>query len=77
MLATDKKAILQALEAIRTQATCPIEQAATALGISRSLAYKAAQSGEIETIRVGSRWVAITEPLRRKLRLSNATESAA
>lgn len=43
------------LDELRSRVTCTVEQAAVALGVSRSSAYEAARRGEIPTIRVGRR----------------------
>ena len=72
MAETKKQAMARVIEDIKTQPTCLLSDAAVALGISRTHAYTAAQNGEIETIRIGRRWIAITAPLRRKLGIDNA-----
>ena len=43
--------------------TLSIKEMADYLGISRSLAYKLANDGEIPVIRLGSRWVVPKERL--------------
>jgi hypothetical protein len=72
MAKTKKEILARALADIKTQPTCLLSDAAVALGISRSHAYTAAKAGEIETIRLGRRWVAITAPLREKLKIDAA-----
>jgi excisionase family DNA binding protein len=37
--------------------TFSVSEAATALGIGRTLAYQLAQSGQLGAVRVGGRWV--------------------
>jgi excisionase family DNA binding protein len=54
------------------QPTLTLEEACPILGISRTLAYKAAASGEIPTIRVGRRILVPTAALRRMLGLDTA-----
>jgi hypothetical protein len=63
----DKNAMARALEKVRTEPSCRIDDAAIVLGISRGQAYKAAEAGQIETMRSGKRWIVITAPLRRRL----------
>lgn len=46
-----------------------VEEAGTALGISRGSAYEAARSGDLPTIRIGRRLVVPTAALRRMLAL--------
>jgi hypothetical protein len=43
-----------------------------ALGISRGSAYQAAHTGDIDTIRIGDRLLAVTASLRRQLKLTEA-----
>ena len=52
---------------ILSQATCSVEEAARVLGIGRSGAYKAVESGEIKTIKIGSRYLVLTAPLQKML----------
>lgn len=42
----------------------PVAQAAQILGISRSAGYRATESGELATVRLGSRVYVITQSLR-------------
>jgi excisionase family DNA binding protein len=42
-------------------------QVALLLGMSRGATYQAARNGEIDVIKVGSRYRAVTAPLRKKL----------
>jgi hypothetical protein len=72
MAETKEQAMARVLEDIKTHPTCLLSDAAIALGISRTGAYNAAEKGEIETIRIGRRWVAITAPLRQKLKIDAA-----
>jgi excisionase family DNA binding protein len=48
----------------RIRLTCTVEEAAEMLGIGRSLAYKAARSGTIPTLRIGHRVVVPLARLR-------------
>ena len=48
-------------------ATLTVEETGKLLGISRGLAFKAANSGEIPTIRIGRRLLVPGEQLRRML----------
>jgi hypothetical protein len=58
------------LEEIRRKPTVPLlPHVAKALGISRYAVYEAAKRHEIEVFEIGSRKLAITAPLRRKLGL--------
>jgi hypothetical protein len=73
MAESKKQTLARVLKDIETQPTCLLwPHAALALGISRSLAYEAAKTGEIETIRIGHRVVALTAPLRQKLKIDAA-----
>ena len=45
--------------------TYSVEEAATLLGISRSLAYEAARSGDLPTIRIGRRILVPATALQR------------
>lgn len=72
MAVTKKEKMARVLDDIRTQPTCLLSDAAIVLGISRAHAYTAAKNGEIETIRLGRRWVAITAPLRERLKIDAA-----
>jgi excisionase family DNA binding protein len=47
--------------------TLTVEETADRLGISRTLAYKAAQKGEIPTIRIGRRYLVLKAELERML----------
>lgn len=47
--------------------TLTVEEAARLLGISRSLAYEAARSGELPTVRIGRRLLVPTSALDRLL----------
>jgi excisionase family DNA binding protein len=51
------------------QPTTRVEDAARALGVSRSAAYEAVRRGEIPSIRIGHRIVIPTAALRRMLEL--------
>ena len=51
-------------------ATISLEQAGDLLGISRRTAYRAAQRGQIPTIRLGRRWFVPTARLLELLGLS-------
>ena len=51
------------------QPTITVEHAAVVLGIGRSAAYKAAQNGELPTIRFGRRTLVPVAALRRMLGL--------
>ena len=65
--------LARVLEDIGTRPTCPLwPHAGLALGISRTSAYEAAKTGAIETIRIGHRVVALTAPLRQKLKIDAA-----
>ena len=50
--------------------TVTIDKAAKILGIGRSLAYSAAKSGDIPTIRIGGRILVPMAALEEKLRLA-------
>lgn len=61
------------IEALRGRLTIPLyPDAADILGISKNLAYAAAKSGEIPTLRVGIRYLVPVSPLLRMLGLSEA-----
>lgn len=47
--------------------TLTVEETGKLLGISRGLAYQAANNGEIPTIRIGRRLLVPSEQLRRRL----------
>jgi len=47
--------------------TCSIEEAAKALGVCKSVAYAAARTGELPTIRLGKRVLVLREALEKKL----------
>lgn len=51
----------------RTEPTISVQRAAELLGISRVSAYNAASSGELPTIRIGSRLLVPTAALLRML----------
>lgn len=51
------------------QPTMKIDEAALLLGVSRTVAYEAARSGELPTIRLGRRIVVPTAVIRRMLQL--------
>jgi len=51
-----------------------VEEAGALLGLSRSAAYRAAQSGELRTLRYGRRLLVPTVPLLRLLDLLPAEE---
>ena len=51
-------------------ATLSLEQAGDLLGVSRRTAYRAAQRGQIPTIRIGRRWFVPTARLLEMLGLS-------
>ena len=53
-----------------TPATISLEQAGDLLGVSRRTAYRAAQRGQIPTIRIGRRWFVPTARLLELLGLS-------
>jgi excisionase family DNA binding protein len=53
-----------------------VPEAGAALGLSASAAYRAAERGEIPTLRVGRRLVALVAPLRRQLGLDPPTTDA-
>ncbi len=55
-------------------ATMSVEEAGALLGLSRSAAYRAAQSGELRTLRYGRRLLVPTVPLLRLLDLLPAEE---
>lgn len=55
-----------------TSITVSVPVVARVLGISRSLAYRAAKSGEIECITVGRSIRVPTAPLRKKLGFEDA-----
>jgi excisionase family DNA binding protein len=60
----------------RLPATMSVEEAGSLLGLSRSAAYRAAQSGELRTLRHGRRLLVPTVPLLRLLDLLPDGESA-
>jgi excisionase family DNA binding protein len=47
--------------------TCSIEQAAKALGVCKAVAYEAARTGELPTIKIGRRILVPLAALERKL----------
>ena len=51
--------------------TITVEQAADALGIGRSSAYKGVATGEIPSVRIGGRIVVPTAAFKRLLGLNN------
>lgn len=51
----------------RTRATITVEEAAPILGIGRASAYKAAQAGELPTLRIGRRLLVPVAKLRQIL----------
>jgi excisionase family DNA binding protein len=53
----------------RLPPTLSVEEAGALLGLSRSAAYRAAQSGELRTLRYGRRLLVPTVPLLRLLDL--------
>lgn len=58
------------LEEIRTKPTVPIwPHAGVALGLPKATTYDAARRGEIEVLRFGRRVLALSQPLRQKLKL--------
>jgi hypothetical protein len=53
---------------IKTKPTVPVwPHVGVALGVSRGAAYQAARTGEIETVRIGKLFRAVTAPLRKRL----------
>lgn len=58
------------------QPTTRVEEAARALGISRSAAYEGVRRGEIPSIRIGHRIVIPTAALRRMLELDPPGDGA-
>jgi hypothetical protein len=62
-----------ALNEIRTKPVVDLwPTTAAALDLSRSSVYQAAKKGQIEIVQFGRLKKALSEPLRRKLRLSEA-----
>ena len=59
-----------------TKKTLTVEQAGRELGISRSLAYAAAQSGEIPTLRIGRRLIVPRAAFERMLAQAGEPEVA-
>lgn len=60
--------VKDALDEIQTKAVVPLwPHLGLALNLSRGSVYQAAANGEIETIKVGHVYRAITAPLRKKL----------
>jgi excisionase family DNA binding protein len=55
------------VEAIMSLPTCSVEDVAKVLGIGRTQAYRAINTGEIGSIRIGGRVLVPTEPLRQQL----------
>lgn len=64
------------LDDLKTRASISIEQASYLLGISRQGAYNAVGRGDIESIRVGKRFVVLARPLFLKL-IGSASDSEA
>ena len=60
--------------AIRPTMTIP--EAGAAVGLSASAAYRAAERGELPTLRIGRRLVVLVAPLRRQLGLDPPTPDA-
>jgi excisionase family DNA binding protein len=58
------------------QPTMTIDEARTALRLSRSSAYDAARSGDLPTVRVGRRLLVPTAALRRMLQLDEVGGSS-
>lgn len=57
--------------------TLTVEEAAQALGISRTLAYEAARTGELPTVRIGRRLLVPRAALERFLSLRQPNDDAA
>jgi len=57
--------------------TVSIEEAAKLLGIGRNLAYEAAHSGEIPSVRVGQRLLVPLAALKRKIEQAASQSEAA
>ena len=62
---------------ILSRPTTSIDGLAAVLGISRSLAYRLAQKGKIQSVRIGGRVIIPTAPLREMLRMAAAGQQAA
>ena len=56
--------------------TCTVPEAAAVLGISRDSAYRAAERGDIPSIRIGKRVVVPTARLRKLLGLDTPAQSS-
>jgi hypothetical protein len=70
--------IADALEQLRTEPTCDVEDAADLLGISRGLAYAEARKGSLAgapVLRVGHRLRVVTAPLLAALGLDERAAS--
>lgn len=62
-------------EAERPRLTYTVEEAARIIGIGRSAAYKAANAGEIPTIRIGRKLLVPVRRLEQMLGAPAATEA--
>ena len=54
---------------MKNQKTITVPEAAIRLGISRGLAYKAARTGEIPSLRIGKRLLVLRESLEKMLKV--------
>ena len=64
------------LDDLKSRASISVEQASYLLGISRQAAYNAVGRGDIESMRVGKRFVVLARPLFLKL-IGSASDSEA
>lgn len=62
---------------ILSRPTTSIDGVAAVLGVSRSFAYRLAQTGKIEALHVGRRVIVPTAPLREMLKMPAAGQKAA
>jgi len=65
-------ATAEEIDKIMSRPTCSVDDAARVLGIGRISAYKAVNSGEIRSIRIGKRILIPTDAIRELLQGSAA-----